>query len=206
MKKTIMLLSFALLALSNMALALDKARLDPAIDASRAFWGPQDAPITIVEYSDFQCGYCVRASNTIKSLAQKYEGKIRLLYKHLPLQMHNQALPAAQWFEAIALTEGSEKAYQFHDLLFGRASTQRLTPEFFKTSAQSLGLDVANLEKELGSDAVKARIDADVAETTRLGIKGTPNFVINGYPVRGAAPQEQFERVIDAILAQPRNQ
>jgi protein-disulfide isomerase len=180
----------------------DKTPLSPVIDLKRAIRGPQDAPVTIVEYSDFQCGYCSRVALIFKKLEEKYPGKIRLLYKHLPLAMHDQALPAAQWYEAIALNYNSQKAYVFHDQLFNRPTTQKLNLEFFRQTARSLGLDVAKLEAQLSSPAVNARINADKAEAASFGFRGTPQSIINGVAVRGAAPQEKFEAVINEILMQ----
>ena len=75
----------------------------PVLSLDRVYWGQSDAPITIVEYSDFECPYCARGYRTIKDLMAEYGDSVRLLYKHLPLEMHEEALPAALYFEAIAL-------------------------------------------------------------------------------------------------------
>ena len=89
----------------------------PVLSLDRVYWGQSDAPITIVEYSDFECPYCARGYRTIKDLMAEYGDSVRLLYKHLPLEMHEEALPAALYFEAIAL-QSDDAARRFHDALY----------------------------------------------------------------------------------------
>jgi protein-disulfide isomerase len=179
-----------------------KNPLKPEIPADRAVKGPQDAPITIVEYSDFQCPYCVRGYQVIRGIEEKYKGKVRVVFKHLPLKMHEEALPAAQWFEAIAL-QSPEKAYEFHDKLF--QNQDKLNQEFYKNTAKSLGLDVAKLEADVKSEKVKARIEADQAEAEKFKFQGTPGFLINGISIKGAMPQAEFEKVIERLLNPPKS-
>ena len=93
----------------------------PEIGKNRVIFGPKNAPITIVEYSDFECPFCSRGYNTLKELMGKYEGKIRVLYKHLPLNFHPLAEPAARYYEAIALQD-HKKATSFHDKFFEEQS------------------------------------------------------------------------------------
>jgi protein-disulfide isomerase len=174
-----------------------KNPLQPVIDPSRAVRGAANAPITIVEYSDFQCPFCQRGADTLKKIEDKYKDKVRLVFKHLPLKMHDEALPAAQWFEAVAL-QSPEKAYQFHDKLW--QNQQELGVDFYKKVAAELKLDVAKLEADAKSEKVKARIDADMAEAEKFKFQGTPGFLINGVSIRGAMPQAEFEKVIDKLL------
>ena len=94
-----------------------KNPLQPEIDETRAILGPKDAAITIVEYSDFQCPYCSRGYQTINEVKKAYGDKVRIVFKHLPLDFHPLAMPAAKYFEAIA-KQSTEKAYKFHDLVF----------------------------------------------------------------------------------------
>ncbi len=167
----------------------------PEISDDRVIFGEKkgDVPITIVEYSDFQCGYCGRAYNTIKEIIKKYEGKVRVIYKHLPLDFHPMAKPAAHYYEAIAL-QNHNKAQQFHDKIFEQQSN--LTSggkDFLDQLAKEVGANMARLKKDLESDKVKQRVENDDAEAKRFGFNGTPGFLINGVPLNGAQPLSAFE-------------
>ena len=169
----------------------------PNIESSRAIRGNPNAPITIVEYTDIECPYCARGHQVIRSLEEKYKDKIRVVFKHLPLEFHEQALPAAQWFEAIAM-QNPQKAYEFSDVLF--QNQDKLGVEFYKATAKALGLDVAKIESDIKSDKIKTRIEADKTEAKEFEFTGTPGFLINGVSIRGAMPQAEFEKVIDRLL------
>ncbi len=173
----------------------------PTIDEKRAMVGPASAPITIVEYSDFECPYCTRGYNVMKSIKAKYGDKVRFVYKHLPLDFHPKAMPAAKYFEAIAL-QSPEKAYKFHDEMFENQDKLREDGEkFFEATAKKVGADMAKLKKDLNGEEVKKRIDADIAEARKFDFSGTPGFLVNGVSVRGAYPEEHFVKIIDRLLA-----
>lgn len=174
--------------------------LKPEIDESRAFVGPKDAKVTIVEYSDFQCPYCSRGYQTIKQVEKEYGGKVRVLFKHLPLDFHEHAMAAAKYFEAIAI-QSHEKAYQFHDKVFeGQASIRDKGEAFFKDVAKKVGADMGKLAKDLNSEAVTKRIAADMEEARKFEITGTPGFLINGIALKGAYPFPEFKTIIDRLL------
>ena len=175
----------------------------PSIDEKTRVRGNQKAKYTLVEYSDFQCPYCARGFRTVEDLRKKYGEDLRFIFKNKPLPMHPQALPAAQYLEAAAL-QSAEKAWKFHDTLF--ANQDKLGEDFYKATAKELGLDVAKLEKDAKSQAVKDRIDADVAEAETFGFTGTPGFLLNGVPIRGAYPQEFFESIIQKLDSKPKEQ
>ncbi len=175
-----------------------KNPLKPALDSKTRFRGDKTAPITLVEYSDFECPFCARGYQTVEALRKKYGSKLRFVFKHLPLtNMHPKAMPAAQWMEAIAL-QNPEKAWTFHDKMF--ENQDKLGDEFFRATAKELGVDVAKAEKDLESKAVKDKIEADINEAKSFKFDGTPGFVINGVPLRGAYPPEAFEPVISRFL------
>ena len=168
----------------------------PVVEADRAVFGPKDAAITVVEYSDFQCGYCSRAHNTMKQLREKYGDKVRLVYKHLPFQ-RPYARVAAEYFEAIAL-QGAKKAEKFHDHVFENQGELRSKGEaFLKTAARRAGANVSRIAKDRKSDKVQKRIEADMAEATKFGFAGTPGFLVNGITLKGAQPLASFVAVID---------
>ena len=172
----------------------------PVLDPLRAYRGAADAPITIVEYSDFQCPYCKMAAGIVKDVRAKYDGKTRVLYKHLPLPFHPQSRIAAQMFEAIAL-QSPEKAYAYYDAIF--EAQDRLAQEkqaLLDDICKKVGADVARAKKDMTSDEVQKRISADTSEAESFGFTGTPCFLINGIPVEGAQPIDQFSTVIDRLL------
>lgn len=174
----------------------------PRIDLHRAIRGNVAAPITLVEYSDFQCPFCKQGFDNVEILRHKYGDKMRILYKHLPLSMHPMALPAAKYFEAIAL-EDPAKAYEFHDIVFrDQDDLVQKKEAFLKETVAQLGLDENRVAKDAESDEVKSRIEEDTDEARSFGITGTPGFLINGVVVAGAQPAEQMESIIDRWLAQ----
>ncbi len=178
-----------------------KNPLKPEIQADRAFEGPADAPITIVEYSDFQCPYCGRGFSTVQEVLKNYTGKVKFIFKSLPLPMHPMALPAAKRFEALVLQD-PKKAYKFHDEVFQNQDKLNSDGEKFLDSvAKKVGADMGKLKTDMNSDKVKARIEADSKEAEKFGISGTPGFIVNGVSIRGAYPFDTFKTIIDRQLA-----
>ena len=173
----------------------------PVIEASRAIAGEKSAPITIIEYSDFQCPYCSRGHETLKEVREKYGDRVRVVYKHLPLPMHPMAMPAAKYFEAIALQD-AKKAYQFHDKIFENQDKLNIQKEkYLESVAEDLGMNMKKLKQDINSQVVKKRINADIAEAKKFNFTGTPGFLVNGVSIRGAYPLSEFESVIDRHLA-----
>jgi protein-disulfide isomerase len=160
--------------------------------------GPSNAPITLVEYSDFECPFCLRGNDTVKGLMTKYPGKIRFIYKHLPLSFHEQAMISAQYFEAIR-KQSNEKAFQFHDEIFKNQSKLKNGKAFLDSVAKNLGIDMNKLKIDVSSESVKNKIGSDVAEAAKFGMQGTPGFLLNGIPVRGAYPVDYFVNLIDEL-------
>ncbi|MDB4947996.1 MAG: thiol:disulfide interchange protein [Gemmatimonadetes bacterium] len=174
----------------------------PVVTAARAVRGNRAAPVTIVEYTDFQCPYCRQEEAVLRQVVGRYEGKVRLVIKQTPLvDIHPQALPAARMFEAIAM-QSPEKAWQFHDLLF--ANQDRLQeggPAFLEAAARSVGADVPRALADAQGPAVAAIIREDQAEAKRFGFSGTPGILINGVSFDGAYPEGELAKVIDRQLA-----
>lgn len=177
-----------------------KNPLKPALPDASRIRGSKSAKYTLVEYSDFQCPYCGRGYQTVEALRKKYGGDMRFVFKDLPLPMHPQAMPAAKWFEAAAL-QSPEKAWAFHDKMF--QNQQQLGEDFFKQTAKELGLDVKKLEEDAKSKAIAEKIQADMDEGHGFGFTGTPGFLLNGVPVRGAYPIDYFEMIIDRLNGKP---
>ncbi len=157
--------------------------------------GLETAPITIVEYSDFQCPFCSRVVPTLDKLYKAYPDKIRIIFKQMPLSFHKDARPAAK----AALAAGRQgKFWEMHDLLF--TNNTALTEANFLAWAKQLGLDLEQFKKDLADQTLEAQIAADEKEAQGFGISGTPSFVINGTKYVGAYPYEKFEQIIKAEL------
>jgi protein-disulfide isomerase len=157
--------------------------------------GPADAPVTIVEFSDFQCPYCVRAEPTVKEVVAAYPGKIRLVYRDYPLPSHTLAPKAA---EAAHCAEDQGKYWEMHDRLFAAAG--KLEVDDLKGYAKELGLDTAKFTACLDSGQKAALVASNKKAGDDAGVNGTPAFFINGRLVSGAQPAEAFKQVIDAEL------
>ena len=158
--------------------------------------GSEDAKITIVEWADFQCPFCVRVNPTLEQITKEYGDKVRFAFKHLPLSMHRKARAAHQASEA-AHRQG--KFWEMHDLIF--ASPKDLNPKTYLRYAGEIGLDIDQYNKDLSSSSVRKVVDADLAKARELGVSGTPSFFINGRFLSGAQPYAAFARVIDEELA-----
>lgn len=177
----------------------------PELSENRASQGPKNAPITVVEYSDFECPYCKKGFETLQEVQKKYPGKIRVFFKHLPLPFHPNALPAAKRFEAIAL-QSPEKAFQFHDKVFQNQSKLRTDGEKgLDSMAKSVGVNMKKMAADMNSNEVLSRIEADKAEASKFDINGTPGFLINGVALRGAYPPQAFAEIIDRHLSSSRD-
>ena len=162
--------------------------------------GKDNAPVTIVEYSDFQCPYCARARKTIQEVQKKYPGKIRLVYKHLPLPFHPQSRVAARYFEAVA-EQSHEKAFRFHDILFEhQGELSKEGEKFLLSEAKKMKLNMKALKRAVAAKRISERIRQDEAEAHSFGFQGTPAFLLNGVSIYGAQPAEVFYELIDELL------
>lgn len=171
---------------------VDRVRI-PEGGASR---GPADAPVTIVEFSDYQCPYCQRTEITLHQLDQLFPGKLRFVYRHFPLDFHQNARPAAL---AAVCAEHQARFWDYHDLLF--ANQRSLANEDLLRYAGQLGLDPSTFERCLTADSTQQRIDEDLAVAKSVGAKATPTFFINGIMLRGAQGLQAFRSIIDLELA-----
>ncbi|UXR64711.1 thioredoxin domain-containing protein [Bdellovibrio bacteriovorus] len=177
-----------------------KNPLQPAIEEGRVVFGPKDAKITIIEYSDFECPYCAKGHATVDEVMKAYPKDVRVIYKHLPLDFHPMAMPAAEYFEAIALQDHA-KAEKFYNLVFENQGDLRTKKEgALKDFAKKVGADLKKVEKDLKSEAVQKRIEADMEEARKFNFSGTPGFLINGVSLRGAYPFADFKEIIDRHL------
>jgi len=158
--------------------------------------GPKDAPVTIVEFGDFQCPFCKKSEDSIKQVRTKYADKVRLVYMDFPLSFHPNALPAA---EAARCAGDQGKFWQFHDALFD--AQPNLKSADLKAAAAKLGLDRQKFDSCLDQNKYQNAVRIDQAEGESLGVDGTPAFFINGRPLTGAQPASEFEQIIDEELS-----
>jgi protein-disulfide isomerase len=157
--------------------------------------GPANAPIEMVEFSDFQCPFCLRADPTVQQVLKTYGDKIKFVYRHYPLPNHPAARPAA---EAAACANEQGKFWPYHDLLF--ANPTKLSEADLKQHAVELSLNTAQFNSCVDTHKLKATIDADVRDGEEAGVNGTPAFYINGRMLSGAQPYDAFKKIIDEEL------
>jgi protein-disulfide isomerase len=158
--------------------------------------GNPKAPVTIVEFSDFQCPYCVRARPAVKRVRDEYGDKVRFVFRHFPLDFHAQAEKSG---EAAACAGEQGKFWEMHDLLW--ENTSKLQVADLKAHAATLGLDGAAFGACLDSGRYAPLVEADVEAGRGYGVSGTPAFFVNGRPLVGAQPFEAFAQVVDDELA-----
>lgn len=168
------------------------------IRSDESIRGVKDGPITLVEYSDFECPFCSRGFETVQALMKKYDGKVRFVFKHLPLSFHDKAMITAQYYEAIRLQD-EKKAFAFHDEIFKNQKKLQNGVAFLDATAKVVKADLAKLKKDLNSEAVMKRIQEDMKEAEGFGMQGTPGFLLNGVPVRGAYPTDYFVNLVEEL-------
>ena len=178
---------------------LQPAKVRVAYDPARLRGSPQ-APVMIVEFSDFQCPFCRKVQSTLKNMLEKYQGQVSLSYRDFPLRgMHSQAELAAE-ASRCALEQG--KFWEYHDLLFG--NPDKLNQSGVAGMAQSLGLNEKQFDACLSSGRYTKQVEQDLQDGIRAGVEGTPGIFINGILLSGAQPEAAFEKVIRAELEGPK--
>lgn len=158
--------------------------------------GNQDAPVTLVEFSDFECPFCERAYPTFKKILENYKYQVRLVYKHFPLGFHPNAQKAAEASECAA-EQG--KFWEYHDKIFDNQSAG-LSVEKFKQWAQDLELDAQKFNDCLDSGKYASQVQSDYQEGVTKGVNGTPATFVNGQLISGAVPYETFEQAIKELI------
>lgn len=178
--------------------AMDRAQAAKGANVVRAgdpVMGPASAPVTIIEFSDFQCPFCDRVQPELKQVRAQYGDKVRWVFKNMPLSFHAQARPAA---EAALAAHKQGKFWEYSKEVWARQA--QLGDKTLVAIAQELKLDMAKFEADRKSAAVKAQIDQDMEDAQAVGARGTPFFLINGQGVSGALPAADFAKAIDAAL------
>ena len=167
---------------------------DPAI-------GSVAAPVTIIEFSDYQCPFCARADDTVKRVLENYKGKVRLVFRDFPSpQIHAYAMKAA---EAAACANEQGKFWEYHDALY--ADQSKLAMVDLLATAGRLGLNDGTFQRCVESGKFSGEVSKDMEDGIKAGVNGTPSFFINGILIAGAQRYEKFAEVIDAELARGEN-
>ena len=159
--------------------------------------GSANAPVTLIEFSDFQCPFCARVMPTLKKVKDTYGDKVRIVWKDFPLtSIHPQAFKAA---EAAQCAREQGKFWELHDVLF--ANQQTLQPEELKKHAAAVGIDLPKFNACFDASKYGERVQQQMSAGTQLGVGSTPSIFINGRLVSGAQPYEVFAGIIDEELA-----
>lgn len=163
--------------------------------------GPENAPITIVEYLDFECEACRVYYQITKQLKGEYKDKIRFVVRYFPLPGHKNSVPSALAVEA-AGKQG--KFWEMHDILYENqkdwGEKQIANPEIFVEYAKQIGLDMEKYKKDISAQETKDRINRDKNSATSLGIQGTPTFFINGEKIPNPKGYDDFKSLIDGLM------
>ncbi|MBI4975389.1 DsbA family protein [Candidatus Peregrinibacteria bacterium] len=170
--------------------------------------GDKSAPISIVDFSDFQCPYCRSFYNeTFSKIKQAYidTGKVKFIYRDFPLSFHPDAMPAAMSAECVREQKGDKAYYEMHDKIFeGENKLGSGTVEIPKSSldkyAKEIGVDMDKFQSCVKSEKYKSEIEADVEAGKKIGVGGTPSFVVAGKYIEGAEDFSTFQAIIDEAL------
>jgi protein-disulfide isomerase len=179
---------------------MDKsATLTRAVSARDQAEGPADAPLTLVEYGDYQCPYCGAAYPVVKRLQKALGKRLRFVFRNFPLtQAHPYALVAAEAAEAAAL---QGKFWEMHDLLFEQQIF--LKPDIIPLWAERIGLNLEKFGNDIKQGVVEKRIKEDRQSGIRSGVNGTPTFFINGTRYDGSPDYDSLLAALESELAQP---
>jgi len=185
----------SLRASAGVKVFLQPMRFDVSFDKDDPIYGSPDAPVLIVEFSDFQCPYCSRVNPTMEQVKSTYGDKVAIIFRDFPLPMHKEAPKAG---EAAQCANDQSKFWEYHDKLF--ANQRALKDEDLKGYAVDLGLEVAAFNSCLDSGKYTAEVEEDKKAGAAVGVAGTPAFFINGQFLNGARPFDSFKELIDSEL------
>ncbi len=167
---------------------------------ARHFYGDPNAPVTLVEFGDFNCGYCGKwAKETFPQIDQNYikTGKVRMAYVHYPI-LGADSMTAAEASECVASVDES-KFWEYHNLLYAKQGIG-FTKENLTNLASSMKLDTPKFESCLDNFPNRASLEDDIRLAQVMGVRGTPAFLVNGVPLAGAYPYDDFAKVIEGVM------
>lgn len=158
--------------------------------------GPIDAPVTIVEFGDFQCPFCRASASVIRQVVRQNQEAVRLIYRDFPvLEIHDQAVVSA---EAAACASAQGKFWEYHDLLF--AGQDKLSDLFYKELATSLKLNLTTFEACRAGHTYLSKISENLKAGVTAGVHGTPTWFVNGRKIEGVLSQSEWQSIINAAI------
>ena len=169
----------------------------PEVTSDDNVRGPSDAKVTLISYSDFECPYCTKFSETIEQIADEYGDDIRVVFRHFPLSFHANAKPAAMAAEC-AGEQG--KFWEMHDIIFDFSFDGNMDVEIWKDYAENYGLDMDDYNDCMDNEKYADKIIEQMKDGAAAGVRGTPATFVNGKMVSGALPFESFVQLIDGEL------
>jgi protein-disulfide isomerase len=174
-----------------------KSPLIPRVMPERATLGNPDGRIQIFAFEDFGCPFARRGSNILRELLAVFKDEICLRVRHLPLSFHPKADTAARVFEVLLMMRPS-LAQQFRELMFAGKGSMGITKSKLQRVLSKLNVQVDDIMKQSNTPGIHAIVDSDIQEAEELGFVGTPGYVVNGCPLKGAYPKEYFLDIINA--------
>ncbi len=193
--KLTLVLSFMFLTSYNILYAGENNKIENSIIA-----GPEDAPVTIEEFSDFECPYCRKGSQTIHEVLKNYNGKVNLIFRHLLIPGHANSPIAAKAFIAVSL-QSPQLAYEYQRMIFANQEDfVKKGENYLYSIAEKLGLNINQLKIDMESEIVKKTIENDMELAKKYNFQGTPSFKIGNDKIIGAYPYEEFKKIIDKQL------
>ncbi|PJE76295.1 hypothetical protein COV04_00225 [Candidatus Uhrbacteria bacterium CG10_big_fil_rev_8_21_14_0_10_48_11] len=184
------------LSVSSLPPAISSADADKLIREDSPVVGPSDAPVTIVEFADFQCPFCEESFPVIRSLMSIYEGKLRFVYRQFPVvSLHPDAPLAA---EASLCAAAQDMFLIYHDKLFLNQSA--LDQTSLERYAVQVGMNSQTFNTCLTNHQQQSAVARDVVDGTALGVRGTPTWFINGHKIEGAIPADLFRKIIEVFI------
>lgn len=172
----------------------------PALDFNfegDSVWGKDDAKVTVVEFSDFQCPFCAKGKDRVNELKKEYGKKIRFVFKHFPLPMHPDAKPASEASLCVQ-EQDKDKFWKYHDVLF--ENQRELGADKLKEYAKRVGADVKKFEECVAAKRYEKQVEKNMEEGRKFGVNSTPSFYVNSQPIRGARDLAEFREIIDEAL------
>lgn len=170
------------------------APVKPVDEKTDHIRGGKNAKVTLIEYSDFECPFCLRHLDTLNQLLTNYKNDVRLVYRHFPLSFHPDAQKAA---EASECAGNQGKFWEMHDKIFEANKAGTMSVQRWKDAAKELGLDTNKFNKCLDSGETAAKIAKDMQEGGGAGVSGTPGTFVNGKLVEGAVPLATFKQIVE---------
>lgn len=173
------------------------------VAADEHIMGDSGAPLTIIEFSDFECPFCRQFHPTMARIVEAYAGKVRWVYRHFPLSQHKHAFDAAVASECVSSLGGNESFWKFTEALFN--NQDKLGQDLYAALAKDMNIDLADFASCLGSQEARLAVSEDLAEVTKAGATGTPFSVIlnaagEQIPFSGALPYDTLKNVVEEAL------